>query len=454
MNLADGGWHHVVAIRDTAQDKIILYVDGATADATSPNPLEAEDLTLTTAGGSDRPEPSTSAGSTRTPFYHFDGVIDEVALYDRVLSAAEITDHYNGGLGKDICDGVAPFVPFPDDTISIWQLDETGLTPGAAGGVYADAFDGNNGGNGVVNPTPVTGQVGGAQLFDSTTTTKINVPADNSFDWQADEDFSIEFWMKTDSGIPSGQPGHHRPAIRHSWRFLVGRHRHAASDGKAAFTLRDNSGAGNNIPGGGTVNLADGGWHHVVAIRDTAQDKIILYVDGATADQPARIRWRRTTDTETGRVSDRPGPSTSAGSTRTPFYHFDGLIDEVALYDRVLSPAEITAHYNAGNETPGMGVESLRPEPLADAGTDQTVQEGATNVTLNGSGSNDDPYGTIVSFLWEQVGTPAVTLSGAATQTATFTAPDVAAAGAILTFQLTVTDNDGLTDTATVNDNG
>ena len=164
-------------------------------------------------------------------------------------------------------------------------MDETGLTPGAADGVYADAFDSNNDGNGIVNPTAATGIVGGAQLFTSAipNPTKINVPADNSFDWQADEDFSIEFWMKTDSGTPAvgdnqviiGRP---YPSGNFWW---VGVH---GGDGLAAFTLRNANGDGNNIPGGGTVNLADGDWHHVVAIRDTAQDKIILYVDGATAD--------------------------------------------------------------------------------------------------------------------------------------------------------------------------
>ena len=45
----------------------------------------------------------------------------------------------------------------------------------------------------------------------------------------------------------------------------------------------------------------------------------------------------------------------------------------------------------------------------------------------------------------------AVTLTDAtATATATFTAPDVAAAGETLTFKLTVTDDDGLTDSDTV----
>jgi hypothetical protein len=123
---------------------------------------------------------------------------------------------------------------------------------------------------------------------------------------------------------------------------------------------------------------------------------------------------------------------------------FKGLIDEVAIYDRVLDATEIQQHYTAG--LAGNGIESLRPEPLADAGADQTVALGAS-VTLNGQNSNDEPYGQIVSFLWEQTAGTTVTLNNATSETATFAAPNAAGT---LSFQLTVTDNDGLIDTDTV----
>ena len=89
--------------------------------------------------------------------------------------------------------------------------------------------------------------------------------------------------------------------------------------------------------------------------------------------------------------------------------------------------------------------------PVADAGLDQTADEGIP-VTLNGSGSND-PDGVINTFQWTQTAGPAVTLSDAAAAQPTFTAPDVGSGGDSLTFNLTVTDDGGLqsSDTCIVN---
>ena len=63
-------------------------------------------------------------------------------------------------------------------------------------------------------------------------------------------------------------------------------------------------------------------------------------------------------------------------------------------------------------------------------------------VDLDGSGSSDAD-GDTLSYAWVQTDGPTVTLSGADTALASFTAPDVAAgATEQLTFELTV--NDGL----------
>ena len=85
--------------------------------------------------------------------------------------------------------------------------------------------------------------------------------------------------------------------------------------------------------------------------------------------------------------------------------------------------------------------------PIANAGNDQSVDEGSL-VNLSGTASSD-PDGTIVSYSWVQIGSPTVTLNNAATATPSFTAPTISNVVA-LTFTLTVTDDQGASDSDNV----
>ena len=87
--------------------------------------------------------------------------------------------------------------------------------------------------------------------------------------------------------------------------------------------------------------------------------------------------------------------------------------------------------------------------PVASAGPDQSGIAGGATVTLDGSGSTD-PDGSIASYAWSQTAGSSVTLVDADTASPSFTAPSETTAQT-LTFELTVTDNNGATDTDTVN---
>jgi len=89
--------------------------------------------------------------------------------------------------------------------------------------------------------------------------------------------------------------------------------------------------------------------------------------------------------------------------------------------------------------------------PLANAGPDQNVNEGAL-VTLSGANSTD-PEARALTYSWLQVSGTPVTLSNPSAARTTFMPPNVAANGVTLGFQLTVTDSGGLqsVDTCLVN---
>ena len=94
------------------------------------------------------------------------------------------------------------------------------------------------------------------------------------------------------------------------------------------------------------------------------------------------------------------------------------------------------------SDTVVIGIKDNNP-PSANAGSDQSVNEGAS-VQLNGSASSDVEDSSL-SYLWQQVDSSGYTLDLSDVESATpsFTAPNPVAADTDLIFQLTVTDSLG-----------
>ena len=80
----------------------------------------------------------------------------------------------------------------------------------------------------------------------------------------------------------------------------------------------------------GTASVINGKWHHIAATRQDGA-RVALYVDGQTDGDG---------NSGTGVVSANPNVyfcGVPGGR------HFEGLLDDVRLYDRVLSPSEVAA---------------------------------------------------------------------------------------------------------------
>lgn len=110
------------------------------------------------------------------------------------------------------------------------------------------------------------------------------------------------------------------------------------------------------------------------------------------------------------------------------------------LFSNVVADHSISATFKAKNMP-----------PVADAGPDQKVTEGAA-VALNGSNSTDPDDG-IASYQWTQVSGAKVQLVNPTAANASFTAPYVNSDSEALVFKLTVIDKSGLesSDTCIVN---
>ncbi|MEN3283116.1 MAG: hypothetical protein V7607_4256 [Solirubrobacteraceae bacterium] len=173
-----------------------------------------------------------------------------------------------------------------------------------------------------------------------------------------------------------------------------------------------------------------GAWHHYAIVIDTAAPaatQIVPYVDGQpVAYTKAATGTGTTFANSTLYFMSRAGTALFGG----------GNLDELAVYSRPLSAAEIAAHYTSGINNPPTAAFTSSPEP---ANVGQTV-------TFNGSTSSDSD-GTIAKYEWDLDGngTYETDTGTTATTTKSYTAPGTVAA------KLRVTDNKGATATVTHN---
>ncbi len=130
---------------------------------------------------------------------------------------------------------------------------------------------------------------------------------------------------------------------------------------------------------------------------------------------------------------------TASRSTATWLYRLDNADPDTDALREGESATDVFKVWAAdGTETRvTITVIGAEDRPVANAGPNLIAIAGK-EVKLAGRGS--DPSGDPLTFAWEQTGGPAVTLAGAGTATATFTAPSLAQA-AVLEFKLTVKDN-------------
>ena len=108
------------------------------------------------------------------------------------------------------------------------------------------------------------------------------------------------------------------------------------------FYLRDSW--GNDAILTGSTSLANGVWHQVVAVRDGVQNKNKLYIDGV------KISEISVTYPHSFSVDANDSIPVNLGWFNSGSGHrFTGQMDEVALFNRALTDANVTSFYNSRN---------------------------------------------------------------------------------------------------------
>jgi hypothetical protein len=97
--------------------------------------------------------------------------------------------------------------------------------------------------------------------------------------------------------------------------------------------------AGDAAAAKSTTRVNDGSWHHVAFTRNDTTGRVAVYVDGRLEDAAASRSAPVTTAFDSlGRIEDTAG---------SPEY-LDGRLDELRVYDRVLSETDVSRLFDAG----------------------------------------------------------------------------------------------------------
>jgi Concanavalin A-like lectin/glucanases superfamily/Carboxypeptidase regulatory-like domain/PQQ enzyme repeat len=311
-------WSHVACTYD--RQNIRVYINGvqvAFAADTQAIPTSAQNLAI---GKEDR-----------FTDRNFDGLIDEVEIFNRALTAGEIQSIYNAGsAGK-----CRTCTPPPANMVSWWPGDSN-----------AQDIQGSNNGSLQGGATFAPGEVGQAFSFNGTTA-YVSVP-DNANLYPSGS-FTVDAWIKTSQTTGIQQIINHYECANFCTGGVNSDYEMTVTDGKLSGFIRDTTGASQTLAG--TTAVGDGTFHHVAMQRDIAGGQMRLYLDG-TLEASATL-------VPTGVLKDddgEPDPVTIGAVIQNnnpgcgcAIQFFSGVIDEVEYFSRALTAAEIAAIADAGN---------------------------------------------------------------------------------------------------------
>ena len=329
VSLIGSGWRHILIVKQTGND-VKAYIDGVfqTSSVTYSGAL-SDDIDINFIG-------KRNTGGI------INAIINEVAAWNTALDSDAITALYNSGV---------PLLPTSDsgnyDNSSALQ----GYWRNDGNTTWTDRSTNSN--NGTASGSPVSivipeGNTSGRDnqgfLLSNTHQNSLRlyegeyVQVDDSAVLQNifDGGGSVEAWIyaedwgESDAGRIISKCG---SGNSNGWQLLI------ASSGVLQFLVDWSTTDYNKT--GGTISLNR--WHHVAVTYDstTAGVDAVLYIDGSSVTVSGTG--------SAGSVVSDSGQKIRIGARGTGLdREFDGLVDEVRLYDKILSASEVLKNYNSG----------------------------------------------------------------------------------------------------------
>ncbi|MFA6005801.1 MAG: DUF2341 domain-containing protein [Patescibacteria group bacterium] len=354
--------------------KMYTYINGASAGSLSVTP---GNLTGTTA--------SISFGLTEYP--PITGSIDEARVYNRALSASEVSSLYN-------------FAPGP---VGYWNFDaKTGAT-------VADLSGNNNVGAFIDSPSWTVGKYGGGLKLDGSND-GIQIAQSNSM--KPAKKFTVSAWINIPSYRAAGEYG---PIIEGAGNLNSWTGYYLGFDTSANLWFYAGNGTAWTNTSTPQASIPLNSWHYVTGVVDDST--ISIYVDGILKSTSAHTLTAISYSADPIRIG-------RLAYCCTTNHDLTGSVDEVKIYDYARSSKQIIEDMNAGHPAGGSPVGSQALYWKLDEGIDDTAHSsGATTVdgTLTCTG------GTCTNPTWTNNGKfgKAVTFSSSGTDRAYITAATV-----------------------------
>ncbi len=343
--ISPGVWAHVVVTND-ASGNVRHYING-----------------VDVGGGTDLRNYENSAPTIGARYNGgselFKGSIDEVRIYNRVLTTGEIQSLYASGQSDEVNTSASQAQGtgrLDSGLAGYWKLDD------GSGTSATDASTNGNTGTLTNGPTWTTGQMGSAVSFDGTDD---NISIGNISMYDGRDDFAITAWinLNSTSGFQCIFCKDQSGDSASQFRFSIGEN----GTGKLGYGDSSHSLGGNST-------LSTSTWYHAVITRSSGAGYTFYLngiFDGNTA--PGSPPNTNSRSAYIGARESNLGGLTS---------YFNGKIDEVRFYHRSLSADEVSQLYRlttpTGTDTSLKGYWSFNGKDLS----------GTTAYDRSGSGNN------------------------------------------------------------------
>jgi hypothetical protein len=336
--LSSGTWYHVVMVRTDAST-LKTYLNG------NQDAQEIQDITGRAAVD------NITVGRTDINAFtgeELDGFIDDVRVYNRALNADEVKRLYK--MGSTLKQGVASSNgSLSSGLVGHWTFDGKDIAGVTA---YDRSGQGNNGTLGNIEtftniPVRTIGKIGQALNFNGSTYVDLANPTSlNNISRK-----TISAWIyprRISAAADVGRILDKNHGATAGWLFFIcnagdeGGVCEAGETNRVAFN-RNFSGASGTWISSNNNAITLNAWQHVAITYDDSSvtNDPILYVNGT----PIEITERRT---PAGSADNESGNALWLGNRNGLDGGFDGVIDDVRIYDRLLSGDEIKRLYNIG----------------------------------------------------------------------------------------------------------